>query len=241
MNENIMNYTIHWTDRRPSFQQWENDPVWQKAEAITLDQSHPQSSNHRPKTEVRVLYDTDNLYVLFRVQDRYVKAVYTNYQDPVCNDSCVEFFLMPCIFSHEPFQTECPSYYQGYFNIEVNCIGTMLIYYIEDWRRIADGFVTYTPVQEDFGQKITIFHSIPEKIEHEIEIPTEWIIGYALPFSVLEHYLGALDIRIGKSWRANFYKCGDQTSHPHWASWAPIGQELNFHQPEYFGTLEFGV
>ena len=42
----------------------------------------------------------------------------------------------------------------------------------------------------------------------------------------------------GQRWRAlatrprcHAFKCGDQTSHPHWASWAPIGEALNFHQP----------
>ena len=43
----------------------------------------------------------------------------------------------------------------------------------------------------------------------------------------------------GQRWRGNAFKCGDETSHPHWASWAPIGEALNFHQPRCFGALEF--
>jgi len=236
-----MNYTIHWTDTRPAYQEQWDSHIWQKADIIHVSRFHPQSSDHRPKTEVKLLYDAENLYILFRVQDRYVKAIYTTYQDPVCNDSCVEFFLMPCTFDYDVFNTECPSHYQGYFNLEINCIGTMLLCYIEDWRRTADGFAKYSPVQEEFAREVTIFHSIPEKIEREIEAPIEWIVGYTLPFTLLEHYLGALDIRKKRPWRGNFYKCADQSSHPHWASWSPIGAELNFHQPKYFGTLEFGT
>jgi hypothetical protein len=41
-----------------------------------------------------------------------------------------------------------------------------------------------------------------------------------------------------QSWRDNFYKCGDQTSHPHWASWSPV-DDLNFHLPRCFGTICF--
>ncbi|MEW6117215.1 MAG: carbohydrate-binding family 9-like protein, partial [Nitrospirota bacterium] len=41
-----------------------------------------------------------------------------------------------------------------------------------------------------------------------------------------------------REWRANFYKCGDATSHPHWASWAPV-EALNFHLPHCFGTICF--
>ena len=147
------------------------------------------------------------------------------------------------MFRCDTFQTGSPPSpdYQGYFNIEINCIGTMLLYYIEDCKRTADGFAKYDPVPEELVSCINIFHSLSGKIEHEIETPVEWVIEYNLPFSLFEAYLGSLDIRKGRPWRGNFYKCGDQTSHPHWASWAPIGRELNFHQPEYFGILEFGT
>lgn len=236
-----MNYTIHWTDTRPSYQgQW-NSGVWQKAETIYIDKFHPQSSDHHPKTAVKLLYDDENIYVMFRVEDRYVNAVHTTYQEPVCNDSCVEFFVMPCLFRSDALQKGFAPDYRGYFNVEVNCIGTMLLYYIEDWRRTPDGFAKYEPVPEGLARHITIFHSISEKTEHEIDTPVEWVTGYNLPFSLFEAYIGALDIRKGRCWRGNFYKCADQSSHPHWASWSPIGDELNFHQPEYFGTLEFGT
>jgi hypothetical protein len=44
----------------------------------------------------------------------------------------------------------------------------------------------------------------------------------------------------GVRWRANFYKCAEHNSHPHWLMWAPIDfPKPNFHLPEFFGTLEF--
>ena len=42
-----------------------------------------------------------------------------------------------------------------------------------------------------------------------------------------------------RRWRGNAFKCADETSHPHWASWAPIGEALNFHAPGWFGDLDF--
>jgi hypothetical protein len=47
-------------------------------------------------------------------------------------------------------------------------------------------------------------------------------------------------IEKGNLWRANFYKCGDDTSHPHWAAWSPV-DELNFHLPRCFGRLGFAA
>jgi hypothetical protein len=42
------------------------------------------------------------------------------------------------------------------------------------------------------------------------------------------------------TWRANFYKCGDKTSHPHWLTWNPVDKPRpDFHLPQYFGTLVF--
>ena len=224
----MMKYTIHKTEVKPSYNacQWESS-VWQKADTLHIDKFHPQSSHHHPKTEAKLLYDEKNVYVIFRVEDQYVKAVYTQYQDPVCNDSCVEFFVMP-------------DQRKGYFNFEINCIGTMLLYYIENPKRTADGFEKYDLVAQELVSQMTIFHSITGKREVEIETPVEWYIEYNIPFSLFEAYLGPLKRREGTIWKGNFYKCGDQTSHPHWASWAPIGKHLNFHQPNYFGSLEFG-
>jgi hypothetical protein len=76
-------------------------------------------------------------------------------------------------------------------------------------------------------------------VDPEIQGPVEWCLEYSIPLSIFEAYLGKAVDPAGGRWRGNFYKCGDETSHPHWASWSPIGEELNFHCPEHFGILEF--
>ena len=44
----------------------------------------------------------------------------------------------------------------------------------------------------------------------------------------------------GVAWRANFYKCADASSHPHWLTWAPVDwPQPDFHRKEFFGTLVF--
>jgi hypothetical protein len=65
-------------------------------------------------------------------------------------------------------------------------------------------------------------------------------VEYTLPFSILEKYM-KVDLPMpGKKWRANFYKCGDKTSHPHWLTWAPVEfPKPNFHLPGFFGMLIF--
>ena len=76
-------------------------------------------------------------------------------------------------------------------------------------------------------------------VEPEIQEDTDWPLEFFIPFSLLAKYAGPLGEIAGQEWRANFYKCGDRTSHPHWARWAPINGQLNFHQPQFFGQLLF--
>ena len=219
-------YTIYKTAVKPALQaQWDVG-AWQHVPALAIDHFHPRSSPHHPKTEAKLLYDDDNLYVIFRVFDRYVRAVCTIYQQQVCNDSCVEFFVQP-------------DEAQGYFNFEVNCIGTLLLYYIEDPTRTTDGFAAYTRIPASLIQPMTIASSLSGPIDPEISTPTGWTVEYNVPFAVFRAYIGDFSIQGETAWRGNFYKCGDRTSHPHWASWSPIGNELNFHQPACFGELVF--
>jgi len=206
---------------------WES-PLWQQAEEAQIDRFHAASTSHRPVTVARLLYDAANLYLRFRVEDCYVVAKHTRFQDPVWRDSCVEFFVQPR-----------PS--NGYFNFEVNCGGTLLSCYIEDPTRTPEGFAKFTRLGPDQGERIRIVHSMPSTVVPEQRGPVEWHIGCQIPLAVLEAYAGPLGPLEGQTWRGNFFKCADDSSHPHWASWAPIGEALNFHKPDCFAPLRFAV
>jgi hypothetical protein len=77
---------------------------------------------------------------------------------------------------------------------------------------------------------------MPPVIEPEITTPVTWCAQFSIPMSLLENYTGSLGNFNGVTWHANFYKCADKTSHPHWVTWNPISA-TNYHLPECFGTL----
>lgn len=206
---------------------WENS-LWRQADEAPIDQFHAASGPHRPVAKVRLLYDRANLYLRFRVDDCHVVARHTHFQDPVWRDSCVEFFVQP--------RPPC-----GYFNFEMNCGGALLSYYIEDPTRTPDGFARFTRLTPEHGAEIRIVHSLPAMVIPEQPGPLVWHIGLQIPLAILEAYTGPLGPLDGQAWRGNFYKCADDSSHPHWASWAPIGEVLDFHQPGRFGPLRFAV
>ena len=235
-----MGYVINKATQRPSLKgQWDETP-WRSANVISLTNFLSQSKSRHPRVEAKALYQDDGLFIFFRVFDKYVRWVQTQYQAQVCTDSCVEFFVEPRAG-------------RGYFNFEINAGGTLLLYYCGGPRPAeATGKPgtkpdqsaptkrpTFNPVPWELGRQVAIYHSLPQVVDPEIEQDTEWRVEYFIPFTIFEHYVGPLGTIPGQVWRANFYKCADQTSHPHWLTWAPMGAQCNFHLPQYFAPIKF--
>lgn len=235
-----MEYVIAKTRQRPGLKgQWDAAP-WCSADSIALTHFLVQSQSRHPRVAVKALYQDDGIFVFFRVFDKYVRSVLTGYQSNVCEDSCVEFFVEPKAG-------------RGYFNFEINCGGTLLLHYCvprpgtgigqpgtQAVKQTKTNRPVFNPVPWELGRQVAIYHSLPPVVDPEIEADTEWRLEYFIPFKIFEHYVGPLGPIAGQAWRANFYKCGDKTSRPHWAAWAPMGPECDFHLPQYFAPIKFG-
>ena len=225
MSDAVPTYSVLSADALPHLSNAWDDVAWKAAETAKLRNFRPESSAHRPRTSVRLLHNAQGLRGIFHVQDRFVRSVRTRYMDEVWKDSCVEIFLQP-----KPGA--------GYFNLEMNAGGAHLCCYIEDPERVPGGFKKFTRLPPDIGQKIEVRSSLPKVVDPEIVEPVTWQLNFFAPFQVFEHYIGPLGNVGGQRWRGNFYKCGDEGSRPHWASWAPM-DEFNFHLPRCFGTICF--
>ena len=93
--------------------------------------------------------------------------------------------------------------------------------------------------QSEYGT-MSIAHSLPKIVDPEIREPITWTLEYRLPLAILKKYCAVHTPATGVVWRANFYKCADASSHPHWLTWSPVDFPTpQFHLPEFFGTLEF--
>ncbi len=199
--------------------------VWTEIPPLTISNFRPESSDHRPQTAVRMFHNDSAVYVLFDVEDNFVKCTRTEYQSDVWRDSCVEWFVSP--------KSGC-----GYFNFEINCIGTLHVYFIEDPVRINGKLKKSTPISYDIGKLVSIVSSVGAPIAVESTIPSKWHIAMAVPLIFFEHFVGPVGKLSNQKWRANFNKCADQSSHPAWATWNPVA-ELNFHRPQDFGEIVF--
>lgn len=178
-----------------------------------------ESYPYRPKVAFQMAYGRDELYLRFCVQEQSVRARYTQANEAVWTDSCVEFFLSPD--SNEQ-----------YYNLETNCIGTQLLGYADGVNpRVHAGADTLSHIRKTSTLGNAPFEEKKQETYWEVcmAIPTECFFAHQLK--------GPLK---GKSMTANFYKCGDELSVPHFVSWAPIHTpEPSFHQPGFFQEIYF--
>jgi Carbohydrate-binding family 9 len=221
-----MSYTIRKTASAPVLDAGWDSPDWQGADIVKIENFRVESSDHRPVVQAKVLHDNQYIYILFDVQDKYVRCVHTGFQNSVCRDSCVEFFCQPA---------GC----EDYLNFEFSCGGSFLVYHIIDATRTDKGLADYEELTLEDAGSMQIYHTMQFVVEPEITEDTHWNLAARIPLSLFTKYCKEPNGDVsGSTWRANFYKCGDKTSHPHWVSWQPV-EVLNFHLPQCFGEVVF--
>lgn len=174
---------------------------------------------YQPKVKFRIAHTEDSILLHYKVHEASVRAKYGTDNGAVWTDSCVEFFSMP-------------GGDRIYYNIECNCIGTLLVGAGEtrgDSREHAP---------KEIMEQVQRWASLGNMPFSERLEETDWELVLIIPYTVFfKHQIQSLD---RKEVKANFYKCGDELKTPHFLSWNPIHTETpDFHKPEFFGELEF--
>jgi hypothetical protein len=194
-----------------------NKKAWQNVQPLRITHDIINIPTFHPETEVKMCYDTANLYVIFLVHDRFVRSLTTQLGGPVWKDAAVEFFF--CTDTTRP---------DRYFNLEINCGGTPLL-----------GYNSVRPTADDI-RLIEIAHSMPQVVDPEVAGPIDWTIEYRIPLAMLATYGGMTRPARGVTWKANFCKIAENNSNPHHMTWSPIDDpHPNFHMPQFFGRLQF--
>ena len=158
--------------------------------------------------------------MLYRVNDRYVRAMFRKDQSMVCVDSCMEFFIQP--------GKQAP-----YYNFECNCIGTLLLYEVT---RPIGGGLRMIQVPAAYLDQVKRYTSLPRSFSGEVEKPMVWYLGLRIPLSLFVRRAGVKLPLSGQVWYGNVYKCADLSSHPCWLTWK---KSSAFHVPNEFGTFLF--
>ena len=172
---------------------------------------------YRPITQFNIGRSKDSIFIKFSVRGSMLRAIYSNDQDPVNEDSCVEFFCM---------QVGADKY----TNFEFNCIGTCSA---STRKSRTQDVVPFT--QEELNT-IKRAPSIGRRAFNEMEGMFEWELTVSIPFVLMN-----IDpLNLPEKILGNFYKCADGTDSMHFVTWSPVKTEKpDFHCPEYFGELNF--
>lgn len=151
----------------------------------------------------------EDLYVRLEAKEQPIRATVTSPIEPVCMDSCLEFFLAPWAEDNR------------YFNFEFNPLGTL---------NLGFGGERASRVRQVVKNPEEVFRPRPFETEEgwgiEFRIPADFLRIYNPKASLAEEFGG------------NFYKCGDLTEEPHYLAWAPLQSETpDYHRPQDFGIL----
>jgi len=176
----------------------------------------PSTFPYAPFCAGRIARTEDSLVVDFRVSGLDLRACNTEDNGTQWEDSCVEFFV------ENPNGSE-------YYNFEINPLGKILA--AKGPGRTGREKRPAPEMEEIL--RIAQYEG-PQEYEGGI---WNWRVTVVIPFELIGMDPEALPERI----RANFYKCGDKTAHPHFLSWSPVGTPTpDFHRPEFFGELILG-
>lgn len=173
---------------------------------------------YRPEVFFRMAYTDDAILLHFKVKEASVRARFGSDNEPVWQDSCVEFFSIPAGDG-------------VYYNIECNCIGTLLM-------AAGQARENREPAPLSLLAEVQRWASLGREPFAERFEETAWEVALMIPYRLFfKHNLTSL---AGKQVRANFYKCGDALQTPHFLSWHPIAVEKpDFHRPDFFGSVKF--
>ncbi len=177
---------------------------------------------YKPDVKFVIGYDESNLYLKFKVHENSIRAVNTEPNSSVWEDSCCEFF---CDFDGK-----------GYYNLETNCIGTQLLGYGES---LADRELAAKNRTRAGVDVINTIQKISTLGDKPFDVKTgDFNYELVMKIPAGAFYKHNIKFEKGLTFKANFYKCGDKTSQMHFLSWNPINtQNPNFHTPEFFGEI----
>ena len=185
-------------------------PDWSSIPAVALE-NHQWTEKTAIYPTAQVAWDENHFYVRLEAVEQDILARYTGLCDPICTDSCLEFFFCPEQDSDR------------YFNFELNPNGAMYVGFGYPGARRCRLY------RENFAE---LFQVVP------FSKPNGWGVELTIPFDFLRIFVPDFEVKKGSVLRGNFYKCGDETVKPHYISWNKVEVPTpSFHPPGFFAPL----
>ena len=192
------------------------DEAWKHAEVIDEFVFPWWESGEKEATEARLLWDRENLYVLFIVKDVNIAGKATARDGHVFLDDCVEIFISP-----DPTSLV-------YYNFEFNALGAWL-------DQSSNREKGWNP--DGLQYRVALEGTLNDDSDTDSEGRAE----IAIPFAAFGKDADPNPPVGGTAWRFNVYRISDP-SNPQYSAWSPPQtEEPNFHRPVDFGYGRFDI
>jgi hypothetical protein len=184
---------------------------WEKAMVAHIDYYPWDRCGYCPQAQGKLLISQEALHVQLTAWEEQRRCEVKQYNGPVCEDSCLEFFFMPD-----------PGHDKKYLSFEWNPLGYLFLSLGKD--KCGREMI-------DIGDFKSFFHV---KILSDDEI---WGVEFAIPNSCIKTIFSLVNMDVTKM-KGNFFKCGNKTKYPHYGCWNNIKNKIpDFHLSDFFGNL----
>jgi hypothetical protein len=200
-----------------------DEPVWTNAARLGPFVQSKTALPERERTEVRIWYDDQALYLGWICRDVDVQATLTNRDSKFWEEEVVEMFITSGSLTRY-FELQWNPLGGVFDAIITNRLGTngVSLGFDGDWGFTANGMTSAVKVVGTVN-----------KSDDQDEF---WQVETRVPFSDLAESTPVG----GTRWRANFFRFNrTKDLQPEELSWSPT-RRPGFHEPQRFGYLEFG-
>jgi len=198
-----------------------DEPDWAEVEAIRDFVSCIDSGPVTQKTEAKLCWDDERLYIAFRCYDRDIWGTLLSRDNPVYEEEVVEVFL----------DTDCDM--KNYYEIEVsprNVVFDASIFNPTEIRKDMQADVSWDCI----GMKTATY--VNGTLDDRTDKDEYWTVEISIPFKALSGGLCASP-RDGEVWRINLYRI-ERSPAFELISWSPT-MKPDFHIPSAFGKVVF--
>ena len=216
---NLPVYTVHYAKGNIVVDGKLDEKDWELAPSLTFIFPWPEQPGKKQKTQAKLLWDKENLYVAYVCEDTDITAQYTRHDDPVYKDDCVEIFINPT-----PGKSNC------YYGLEMNARSVLYEYFK------IHGVCLIKRL--DF-EEVLLRTSIDGTLNKRGDKDKGWILELAIPFSNFRELTKTLPPNPGSSWRINLNRWDGKEKRclSQWSASDASGP--NPHRPHCFGIIIF--
>ena len=197
-----------------------DEPAWRRAEVIRLRRADGKADAQR-KTELRVLWDADFLYIGFVCEDRDVWTAHRGRDSAMWTEDVVEAFI------------DVNGDEKTYVELEINPTNDLFDAFFLGRR--GPHLLAWNPA---IKHAVAVNGSVNVRGDRD----REWSGELALPLPDLDVGrkipLPRRPIHEGLRWRINFYRVNSSAGEIEFQAWAPTPSG-DFHDTTIYGWLEF--